>query len=371
MTSVILGLFLALQGPEPVTPSTVPPTASVAIDIEVFSDFHCPFCASFARPFRELQTQGVDGLTPAVRFRHFPLPIHPGAQLAHQAAAAAAEQGRFWEMHDLLFANGQKQQREDFLGYAKQLNLDLPRFARDLDSARIRKPIDADIAEGVTRGVTGTPTFFVNGTPYVGTHSFADLQGMVRGEQRRARALAEITDDLMSEGPANAPITVQLFADLQSPVSATALAVLRQVMKRYPSAIRLQFRNFPLAFHPQAALAHEAAMTAAREGRFWEFATYVVAHQDALREQDLIALAGRLGLDAGRFAQALQEHRYAPRVDADLQAARRLGLRGSPVIVVNGKRFDGVPSLQTLIEHVEAALASLQGIRASGETEGV
>ena len=327
----------------------------------MFSDFHCPFCASFAEPFRALQTQGVDGLVPTVRFRHFPLQMHPRARLAHQSALAAAEQGKFWDMHDLLFASPHKQQREDFLGYAKQLKLDLRRFARDLDSPRTRAIIDADIAEGIAREVTGTPTFRVNGSTYVGVHSLDDLQQIVRGEQRRARALAEIGDDLMSEGPRSAPITVQVFADLQSPISSAAIGVVRQLMTRYPSAIRLQFRNFPLAFHPQAALAHEAAMTAAREGRFWEFAAYVLAHQDALREQDLIALAGRLGLDAGRFAQALHEHRYAPRVDADVQSGRRMGIRGSPVIVVNDTRIDGVPSLQTLIEHVQAALAPAPG----------
>ena len=129
-------------------------------------------------------------------------------------------------------------------------------------------------------------------------------------------------------------------------------------MQRYPWAIRLQFRNFPLAFHPQAALAHEAAMTAAKEGRFWEFATYVLDHQDWLREQDLIAVAGRLGLDATKFEETIHDHRYAPRVEADVQAGQQRGIRGSPVVLVNGKRIDGVPSLKMLTEFVEAALAA-------------
>ena len=183
---------------------------------------------------------------------------------------------------------------------------------------------------------------------------------MRRSEHRRSRALAEITDELISKGPAAAPVTLEVFVDLQSPVSRPAVAVINDVMKRYPSAVRLQFRNFPLSFHPQAALAHEAAMAAAREGRFWEFAAYVLDHQDALREQDLIALAGRLGLDSQSFAETIREHRYAPRVEADVLAGFGKGIRGSPVILVNGRRIDGVPSLQILSEYVEAALAGQQ-----------
>src|SRR5207247_2960601 len=110
------------------------------------------------------------------------------------------------------------------------------------------------------------------------------------------------------------------FADLQSPVSRPAIDVIEQVVERYPASVRVQFRNFPLAFHPQAALAHEAAMTAARQGHFWEFADFCVNHQDSLREQDLIAYAGRLGLDEANFAETIQQHRYSARVDAEREA---------------------------------------------------
>jgi protein-disulfide isomerase len=152
-------------------------------------------------------------------------------------------------------------------------------------------------------------------------------------------------------------VTIELFADLQSPVTKRAMRVVDDVMAKYPATVRLQFRNFPLAFHPQAALAHEAAMTAARSGRFWPFAAFVIDHQDSLREQDLIALARQLGLDEAAFAASLREHRDAPRVDADVQAGSRRGIRGSPVVLINGRRIDGVPSLQTLTEYVEAELA--------------
>jgi protein-disulfide isomerase len=352
---LIVAMQLAAAQPKPVVP-TPPPER---VDIILFSDFQCPYCAQLAPAIREIQTKGIDGVQPMIVFKNFPLSIHPNSQLAHQAAMAAKEQGKFWEMHDLLFANQSKAQRSDLLEYAKRLKLDLVRFQKDLDSDRIKQLIAVDLAEGNKAGVSGTPSYTINGKMYSGTKSLPQLTELIAGDYRRSRALAEIGDSVMSKGPASAPVTLELFADLESPVSRPALEIIDQVMQRYPSTVRLQFRNFPLAFHPQAALAHEAAMTAARQGHFWEFATFILGHQDSLREQDLIALAGRLGLDEAQFADTLHAHRYAPRVEADLIAGQNRGIRGSPVILVNDKRIDGVPSVKTLTDDIDAALKAV------------
>ncbi|MGI8743078.1 MAG: DsbA family protein [Bryobacteraceae bacterium] len=326
------------------------------IKVEVFSDFQCPYCAQFAKPVRELQTKGIEGVRTKVDFKNFPLSFHADSQLAHQAAFAAGEQGKFWEMHDLLFANQAALKRDSLLDYARKLGLDMDRFVKDLDGSESKKRIEADKAEGQKLGVNGTPTFFVDGKEYSGTKSFDQLKELVAGEQLRKRAIAEVPDSLMSKGPANSPVTIEFFADLQSPVSRPAGAVLDQLMARYPSKVRVQFRNFPLAFHPQASLAHDAAMAAARQGHFWEVETYLLDHQDSLREQDLIAYAGKLGIDQTQFAETIQQHRYAPRVEADVMDGFKRGIRGSPVIFVNGRRIDGVPSLEMLTEYVGAEL---------------
>ena len=348
---LVVSLTVAAQPQTPVS-NTGPAT----VEILVFSDFQCPFCAHFATAVRDVQAKGVPGVPTTVKFKHFPLSIHPAALLAHQAAVAAAEQGKFWEMHDLLFAHQAAVTRENLLSYAKSLKLDLDRFRRDLDSDRTRQLIEADRLEGVKLGIEGTPSFFVNGNRYSGTRSVDQLKSLVTSEQHRLQVLSEITDTLMSKGSADATVTLEFFADLQSPVTRPALTVLDQLLKKYPKTVRLQFRNFPLAFHPQSALAHEATMIAARYGRFWEFAGLVLEHQDALKEQDLIVQAGELGLDQKGFAESLQQHKYAPRVETDLIAGMKRGLRGSPVVFVNGKRIDGVPSMQLLTEYVEAEL---------------
>ncbi len=107
-------------------------------------------------------------------------------------------------------------------------------------------------------------------------------------------------------------------------------------------------------------------MTAASQGRFWEFLSFILDRQEALREQDLIAEAGRLGLDRAKFAESLGQHRFAPRVEADLEAGLRRGLRGSPVLFINGRRIDGVPSLEKMVQSIESALAAAHGRERSG-----
>ena len=357
----LLALLFLLTAPLTAVAQTkvsAPAAGPGPVEIVVFSDFQCPFCAHFSTAVREVQARGVAGVPTTVKFKHFPLIIHPAALLVHQAAVAAGEQGKFWEMHDLLFANQAAVSRENLLLYAKSLKLDLDRFKRDLDSERTRQLIEADSAEGQKLGIQGTPAFFIDGIRFEGTRSTEQLKSLISSEGRRLQALAEITDTLMSKGPADAPVTLEFFADLESPVTRPALNVLDQMLAKYPKTVRLQFRNFPMSFHPQAALAHEATMIAARYGHFWEFAGYVIEHQDALKEQDLIVQAGQLGLDQKGFAETLQQHKYASRVEADLIAGMKRGLRGSPVVFVNGKRIDGVPSLQLLTEYIESELTA-------------
>ncbi len=328
------------------------------VTIELFSDFQCPFCRHFAESLRPLQAQGAERVDLDVVFKNFPLSFHPDAELAARTALAAEKQGKFWEMHDLLFANQQALKRDDLTRYAETLGLDTERFRADLESEQLAQRIAADKAEGEARGVSGTPAFSVNGRMYSGTKTTEELRKLVQDERARIWALSEVTDERLSKGPADAPVVLELFADLQSPVSIPAMQMVDGAVAKYHGAVRVQFRNFPLAFHRDAPMAHAAAMTAARYGRFWEFAAYILAHQDSLREQDLFAYAGELGLDANSFAEMVRDRRYAPRVDADLAAGVSRGVRGSPVIFVNGRRIDGVPDLRVLTQYVEEELAA-------------
>ena len=101
------------------------------------------------------------------------------------AALAAHEQGKFWEFHDKLFANQQKQSRAEFLQYAKDLKLDIGRFTKDMDSDKYKAQIEADTNEANTLGATGTPAFFVNGRFVNGAKPFAEFAKLINAELTR------------------------------------------------------------------------------------------------------------------------------------------------------------------------------------------
>jgi protein-disulfide isomerase len=115
-------------------------------------------------------------------WKNMPLDIHKDAPLAHVAAMAAAEQGKFWEYHDKLFKNQPKIQRDFLLQYARELGLDMKKFEDSLEAQRAKPLIDADAAEAKTLGVTGTPAFFVNGRFLSGAKPFDEFAQTINAE---------------------------------------------------------------------------------------------------------------------------------------------------------------------------------------------
>ncbi len=143
--------------------------ADAPLTLVEYADFECPFCGRATGVVRYLRERLGDELRYV--FRHLPLTdVHPHAELAARAAEAAAEQGRFWEMHDVLFAHQDELEVEDLLGYAAELGLDVERFARDLDDERLAARIREDVAGAEASGARGTPTFFVATRRHVGAY---------------------------------------------------------------------------------------------------------------------------------------------------------------------------------------------------------
>ena len=131
------------------------------ITIVQFSDFQCPFCVrSNDILVRALEDYGE---FVQVGFRHYPLEMHQDAPLAHRAAIAAGLQGRFWEMHDRIFEKPKDLSEETYLRYANEMGLDIDQYKSDFSSSSVRKKVDADLAEARKLGVSGTPSFFING----------------------------------------------------------------------------------------------------------------------------------------------------------------------------------------------------------------
>ncbi len=120
-------------------------------------------------------------------WKHQPLSFHKNAPLAHLASIAADEQGKFWEFHDLVFANQRLLSREQYIEYAKQLNLDMKAFEEAMDKKKGQPQIAADQAEAASLGATGTPAFFINGRYLSGAKPFAEFAKVINAELQRLK----------------------------------------------------------------------------------------------------------------------------------------------------------------------------------------
>jgi protein-disulfide isomerase len=149
--------------------------ATAAVTLLEYGDYQCPYCGAAHPAVQQLERLLADELRFA--YRHFPLSqIHEHAYQAAEAAEAAGAQGRFWELHDLLFANQDRLSTRDLLGYAQALGLDLARFTADLENHVHAPRLREDFISGIRSGVNGTPTFFINGVRHNGGY---DLESML------------------------------------------------------------------------------------------------------------------------------------------------------------------------------------------------
>ena len=214
-------------------------------------------------------------------FKNFPLDFHADSPLAHAAALAAGRQGKFWEMHDLIFANQHTLKRDSLLSEARSLNLDMDRFTADLDSDGVKRQLEADKKEGRELGVNGTPAFFINGKFFSGAMPIEQFQAAINNElialgkpavplAAPAQSAAIRKEPEISFGSPDSPITLAWFSDLQSGLSPKAALLVHNLIDSHPGQIRLVFKNRPLEIHPGAMLLHEAAMAANAQGKFWQ-----------------------------------------------------------------------------------------------------
>jgi protein-disulfide isomerase len=150
---------------------------SAPITLVEYGDFECPHCGRAFPIVEEVRRKLGDQMR--FVFRHFPLSeIHSHAEGAAEAAEAAGAQGKFWEMHHLLFQHQDALALSQLLKYPKQLGIDAAPFEKSLKAKEFEKHVRADFMSGVRSGVNGTPTFFINGIRYDG---YVDVVSMVRG----------------------------------------------------------------------------------------------------------------------------------------------------------------------------------------------
>jgi protein-disulfide isomerase len=159
------------------------------VTVVEYGDFECPYCGQAEPSVRALLAGQGD-----VRYiwRHLPLTdVHPRAQIAAEAAEAAARQGAFWEMHDLLLDHQNALTAKDLVGYAEQLGLDRERFVADVHKHVGADRVAEDVESAAASGVLGTPTFFVNGRRHHGAFDLPALTDAVHAAKVRSTLLAQ------------------------------------------------------------------------------------------------------------------------------------------------------------------------------------
>ncbi|MBM4320643.1 MAG: hypothetical protein FJ125_11965, partial [Deltaproteobacteria bacterium] len=393
----------------PLGSSAVLGSAEALVTVVVFSEFQCPFCSRIKPTLKQLRDTYKDKLR--IAFKHNPLPFHKDAFPASEAALAADAQGKFWEMHDLLFENQKALSREDLDRYAQQLGLDMKRFASDLDQHTFKAAIEEDQRLARQLGAQGTPNSFVNGRKLVGAKGFEDFKKVIDEELARAQALvdkgtpavqvyekltangltraarptpqldkkARKRDDpkavykvplpdgeAYARGPKNALVTIMEFSDFQCPYCKRAAETMDQLLQAYPKDVRLVFRHNPLSFHKLAPGASQATLAAGEQGKFWEMHALLFANQKALEVDKLEEYARQIGLDIPRFKSFMEAAKGQGRIDADQKLAMQLGARGTPAFYVNGRKLAGAQPLASFKALVDEELARARELVAKG-----
>ncbi len=155
------------------------------VTVVEFSDFQCPYCSLAVAKLNAL----LDSYPGKIKlvFKQFPLDMHSQAALAAAAAVAAHRQGKFWPMHDALFAHRRELSRPVILSLAQTVGLDMQRFQADLDSAETKATVARDMQDGDRAGVEGTPSVFINGRKYNGQLDLAAIRPVIDEELKKAR----------------------------------------------------------------------------------------------------------------------------------------------------------------------------------------
>lgn len=156
-------------------------TSNAIIELVEYGDYQCPYCGHAYLIIKKIQQLFDKDLR--FVFRNFPLSeIHTQAKIAAIAAEAAGLQGRFWDMHDIIFENQQNLSPSFLIEYARKIGLDVDRFKTDLENEACVAAVEADFESGVRSGVNGTPSFFINGAKYNGPWNEDNLASRIKNK---------------------------------------------------------------------------------------------------------------------------------------------------------------------------------------------
>ena len=391
-------------------PSKGPKDALVTI-VE-FSEFQCPFCSRVLPTTKEVLDTYGDKVR--IVWRNNPLSFHPNAGPAAAVAMEANAQGgsaKFWEVHDVLFANQKALGRAELEGYAEKAGLDMAGVKKALDEGTHTKAIQADQALAAQVGARGTPYFFVNGRTLRGAQpiaafkkiideEIATAEGLLKAGVKKEQMYATVTKDGLTKaaaakpaaakpgqpdpkavykvplkgdepqkGPDDALVTIVEISDFECPFCSRVEPTIKSVIDKYGKDVRVVWMNNPLPFHKNAKPAANAALEAhAQKGDkgFWAMHEKMFANQKALTTDNLEAWAKELGLNAAKFKKALADDKYGKRIQEQQALASSLGARGTPAFFINGRNLRGAQPLPAFTAVIDEELAKAKALVAKG-----
>jgi protein-disulfide isomerase len=367
---------LAVVWRVPVTGAPAEGSPVAPVTIVEFGDFQCGFCVRAEKTLAQIRSTYGDAVR--VVWRDDPLSFHEranaAAELAREARAEKGDAG-FWAAHDALLAARGDLSDSALDALSRRLALDPTRVASAIAENRYQDGIDDDLEVADDVGAEGTPTFFINGRRLVGAEPFDSWKPILDAEIAHARALtakgtlpSALYDAIIQGGrvapdprmvkvdlPAlapfrgepSAPIVIQEFADFQCPYCSRAEDAVSRVLTRYPTRVKLVWRDLPLPMHAHAELAAEAAAEAKKQKGnvgFWAMHDRLLASQGlphGLERDALVRYAKEVGLDVPSFEKALDTRAHAAEVTLDAKVAASAQIYGTPAFVVGGYVLDG------------------------------
>ena len=337
------------------------------VTIVEFSDYECPFCSKVGPTYKKIMETYGDQVR--VFFKQNPLSFHKKARLAAAASLAAGAQGKFWEMHDVLFENQKALDRADLERYAAEMGLNMKKFNKALDNETYEDQIAADQELSEMVQARGTPNHFVNGRKLNGAKPFEDFKVIIDEEIKKSAARIEggtklenlyeeiikngkvfspldpavklitVAEDDPRKGKLEARIQIVEWSDFECPYCSRVGGPLKQLQAKYPKDVAVFFKQFPLGFHKNAQKAGEASLAANAQGRFWDMHDIMFENQKALTVDKLLTYAGQLDLDVERFKADLNSGKYAAKVKSDMAAGQKIGVRGTPSVYIQGRKY--------------------------------
>ena len=378
------------------------------VTVVAFEDIQCPFCARTAPTIQKLEAEyGPEKLR--VVWKHLPLPFHPNARPAAEAAEGVRALGgndAFWKFLEQAFANQKELGADSYAKWASNAGVDATAFANGAKSGVWAAKVQRDLATAQKLGVDGTPAFLVNGAWITGAQPYEAFKQTVDAALTQAGLLivsgtsrvgvyaaAAATnfkpqpadDDNAKDdtnvykvpvgtspvrGATTAPVTIVEFGDYQCPYCRRAAETLEKVRAKYGDSVRLVWKNEPLPFHPHAEPAAELALEARAEkgdAGFWAAHDALFA-ATGLEESDLLSIAHDLKLDVAKVKSAITTKKYAKAIEEDDTVADGFRATGTPHFFIDGRRVVGSQPLEKFVSIIDDELKKTQALATKGVT---